>query len=193
MQPEQGKGFRIDEQGRLLLTQLNRVRLVPFGLLCLVYALSVLAWDWTLYLTDEASWELYQQTAWYDPAVNLVLPMLIIGLLCIGLHKTVMLVPANLAIARRHGWFGVLVSDYETSSYRLDNFEHIVILPTNWLGLDIDLHGQDPRRAPPGTRFSVRLMGITELRLYRYADFEAARVLANSLSRLTGLPVTELI
>lgn len=193
MKKKNGLQYIINDQGQLICSPINRSLLIPLGLIFLLASITILAFDWWLYFSDEKLWEAYQKNNWYELALNLLLPIFVVGLLIVGLHKKIVIDTQQKITSIESGWFKFNISRLETSRLPLTIFDRIVILPTNWIGLDIEIQNRNLHFTRPGTRYSVRLMGHTELILNRFKNIESARQFARDIKSVSKYPVKELL
>jgi hypothetical protein len=193
MSLQKGPQYIFNTQDQLVCSPIKRYFLVPLGIVFLIITAGLLVFDWWLYLTNAALWKNYQTNQWYSLALSSLLPVFAAGLLLTGMHKKIIIDKKQQIVMTEAGWFKLTISHLETSKLPLAVFDRIVIIPTNWLGLDTEVPDRNLRFARPGTRYSVRLMGNTEQKLIRYSSIDDARQLARTLQAMTDFSIKELL
>jgi len=177
-----GAGFCVSRDNVLTSTLISRFKAVLVGLLCFSGFAAILVLDWL---------QTFSMNHWFNLVADLSMPLLLLGLVSIGLYKRIRVSPLANRIWQEAGWMGLSISPNHTSQWQLDRFDRIIIQRTNWLGMDAPALG-NPHAGKTGIMFRVKLMGDHELTVNSYANYQHALQLAHALAGITGYPIRDI-
>ena len=179
-----GAHFTVSHDKVLTSSSISRIKAVLIGVLCLAGFATIIVLD---------QQQSFSQSRWFEYVADLSLPLLLIGLMGIGLYKRVLVSPHKNAIWQEVGWLFFNISPYFTSQWRLDRFDRIIIQRSNWLRMDAPVAGNThPHAGKIGILFRVRLQGDYALTINAYTNYQHAQQLAHALARVTGYPIHDL-